>query len=74
MSTQSTQTETLLTGIGGNICTIIQQLGDLQQSISSLNELFKKFIEDQEAQTRPLQEMTQVSHTRRDISESPDAG
>lgn len=74
MSTKPTQTETLLTGIGGNICTIIQLLGDLQQSVSSLNEHFKKFIEDQEAQTKPVQEMTQASHTRRDISESPDAG
>ena len=74
MSTKSTQTETLLTGIGGNICAIIQQLGDLEQSISSLNELFKKFIENQGAQTRPLQEMTQANHTRRDISESADDG
>jgi len=67
------QTETLLTGINGNVCVIIQQLGDLEQSISSLNELFKKFIENQEAQTRMLQEMSQVSHAHRDISEPSDA-
>ena len=67
-------TETLLRGINGNVCAIIQQLGDLQQAISSLNELFKKFIENQEAQTRLLQEMDQASHARRDISEPSDAG
>lgn len=68
------QTETLLTGINGNVCAIIQQLCDLEQSISSLNELFKKFIENQEAQTRVLQEMSHVSHAHCDISEPSDAG
>lgn len=70
----SKQTEMLLTGINGNVCAIIQQLGDLEKSISSLNELFKKFIENQEAQTGLPQEMAQASHVRRDISELSDAG
>ena len=68
------QSETLLTGINANVCAIIQQLGDLEESILSLNELFKKFIEIQEAQTMQLQEMGQASHARRDISEPSDAG
>jgi len=69
----SRQTETLLTGINGNICAIIQQLGDLEQSISSLNELFKKFIENQEAQISLLQEMAQADRAECDISKTSDA-
>jgi hypothetical protein len=69
----SRQTETLLTGINGNVCAIIQQLGDLERSISSLNDLFKKFIENHEAQVSLLQEMAQADRAECDISKPSEA-
>jgi ferritin len=68
----SMQTESLLIGVNGNLGSIIKRLDAMEQSISSLSGLFQKIIENQEVQTKLLQEMARASRAERDISELPD--